>query len=153
MDRYVSRVTQEIKSYSKDLYAERSPNGSVQIYRKKTRWETFEFEGKTLHVSRLEPQLILNLTDDWTKRGRPVEWGLEPLASKIREMDTHRDDTMYDRMLKENQRVDEMNARYTYNEFKAAAADCRKEFAKATNDINTSTLEKVDPRRIKDGYL
>lgn len=153
MDVYVSRVTREVKSYSRDLYADRSPNGAVQIYRNKTRWESFEFNGATIHVSRNQPQLILNLTHDWSARGKPVEWGLEPIASRIREIDNHRDDTIYDRMIKENARLDEIKQQSKFNEMKAAAADCRREFAKATNDINTSSLEKVDGRRKKDGYL
>ena len=42
--------------------------------------------------------------------------------------------------------------RQNKNEIRAKALDLRKDFAKAVNDINTSSLEKLDNRRSKDGY-
>lgn len=151
MDRYVERLTQELKTYSKDLYAERASNGTVQVYRKTVRWESFEFQGKSLAVSRLRPELVFPLTDTWTVRGKPVEWGIEPVSWKIREMDAQRDDSYLERMEKENERVDQIRKQSHLNEVKATAADMRKDFAKAVNDINTSALDMTDPRRKQDG--
>lgn len=151
MDAYVQRLSRELKNYSKDLYAERAGNGTVQVYRRATRWETYSFEGKALTVSRPLPQLVFPLTDTWTVRGKPVEWGIEPVCWKIREIDTHRDDSHLEKMFKENERVDQIKAQSHLNEMKAVAADCRADFAKASNDINTSSLDMTDSRRKQDG--
>jgi hypothetical protein len=70
---------------------------------------------------------------------------------KIREMDAWRDDSMLDQMRQERERSKENRAREKRNEMKARAYDMRRDFAKATNDINTSTVEKVDYRRNYDG--
>ena len=135
MDTYVKRLTKELKTYSKDLYADRGPNGNVQVYRRATRYESYEFEGKTLTVSLPLPQLILHLTDNWLPSGKPVEWGIEPLRSKIRSIDSHRDDSYFEKMVKEREEIDSINKQSKRNEFKAIASDMRKDFAKATNDI------------------
>lgn len=136
MDTYVKRLTQEVKSYSKDLYADRSPNGSVQIYRRATRYESYEFEGKVLTVSLPLPQLVLCLTDNWLPSGKPVEWGVEPICWKIRSMDSHRDDSYFEKMVKQREEIDSINQQSRRNEIRAIAADMRKDFAKATNDVS-----------------
>lgn len=135
MDSYCKRLTRELKAYSRDLYAERSPNGAVQIYRKATRYESYEFDGKTLTVALPMPQLIVCLTDDWTMRGNPVEWGIEPVCWKIRSIDSHRDDSYFEKMVKQREEEEENKKRAKKNEFRAIAADMRKDFAKATNEI------------------
>lgn len=136
MDTYVKRLTQEVKSYSKDLYADRSPNGSVQIYRRATRFESYEFQGKVLTVSLPLPQLVLHLTDNWLPSGKPVEWGIEPICWKIRSMDSHRDDSYFEKMVKQREEIDSINQQSRRNEIRAIAADMRKDFAKATNDVS-----------------
>ena len=136
MDTYVKRLTQEVKSYSKDLYADRSPNGNVQIYRRATRYESYEFQGKILTVSLPLPQLVLCLTDNWLPSGKPVEWGIEPLCSKIRAIDSHRDDSYFEKMVKQREEIDSTNKQSRRNEIRAIAADMRKDFAKATNDVS-----------------
>jgi len=135
MDGYCKRLTKELKLYSRDLYADRGPNGAVQIYRKATRYESYEFEGKTLTVALPLPQLILHLTDNWLPSGTPVEWGIEPICWKIRKMDSHRDDSYFEEMLKVREMDEESRKQSRKNEFRAIAADLRKDFAKATNDI------------------
>ena len=80
-----------------------------------------------------------------------MEWGIEPVSWKIREMDAQRDDSYLERMEKENERVDQIRKQSHLNEVKATAADMRKDFAKAVNDINTSALDMTDPRRKQDG--
>lgn len=135
MDSYVRRLTKELKSYSRDLYAERSPNGGVQIYRKTTRYESYDFDGKTLTVAIPQAQLIVCLTDDWTMKGNPVEWGIEPVCWKIRSIDSHRDDSYFEKMLELREQSEKNKKRELSNNMKAIAADMRQDFAKATNDI------------------
>lgn len=152
MDARVKRITEELRHYDRDLYATRITSGMIQVYRNKRRWETYEFEGQTLRVSRPNPLFIFALTDTWTLKGRPVEWGLEPIASKIREMDNWRDDSQFAEMVNRREKKKADQERAFKNDIRARAMDVRSDFAQATNDINTSTLEKVDRRRKADGY-
>lgn len=140
MDGRVRALTKRLKAYDRDLYAKRIESGMVQVYRNSTRWEAFEWQGQTFHFSRPNPQFILPLTDDWKLTGTPVEWGIEPLMAAIRDLDNWRDDTRYDRYVEHRETAQKNNRREWKNNARALAYDMRKEFAEATNDINTSTI-------------
>lgn len=146
------RVTTLVKRYDPKLYAFEASNGMLQILREADRLAASDYFQHEPGDSRPFPQFILALTDDWSLQGNPVEWGLEPIAAKIREMDSwHRED-FYRRMVKHRERVQEMKDKARRNKFRDIATEMRREFAKTCNDINTATLEKVDNRRKKDGY-
>jgi hypothetical protein len=104
-----------------------------------------------LHYSRPNPHFILSLTEDWTLKSPGVDWGIEPVLWKLKEWDGWRDDTQLDQMRRERERAEENQKRAKQNEFRAIAADLRRDFAKATDEVNTSTMEKVDRRRKKNG--
>lgn len=150
-DGRTKKLTQELKRHDRDLYVVRQPSGMHQVYRRSVRWETHEFEGQMLRVSRPNPQFVLPLTHDWSLQGKPVEWGIEPLLAEIKARDNWRDDSAFEEMKKRRDREASNRERENRNEFRARAADMRRDFARATNDINTSSLEKVDRRRMKDG--
>lgn len=151
MDTRLREINRELKSYDRDLYADRIQSGMVQIYRKSVRWESFKYDNFTFHYAKKNPQFILALTDNWLLTGKPAEWGLEPLIQRMKEMDQWRDDGQYARLVKERERQEEDKERSKRNNIRAIASDLRKDFAKATNEINTSTLEKIDKRRFKNG--
>lgn len=151
MDSRVRVLNKHLKDYDKDLVAMRLGD-RINVYRYTNYWETFEWEDKRYYYAKRFPQFILSLSHNWLADGSPVDWGIEPLMRKIREMDQWRDDSMYENLVKERERKDELLKREQRNVIKAAAYDLRAEFAKATNDINTSTLDKIDRRRLKDGY-
>lgn len=146
MNTWLKRINRELKYYDRELYAVQI-NEAVQIYRKSVRWEYFEFEGMKFAYSRLNPWFTLSLTDNWRIDGKPVEWGIEPLMDRLRSMDQWRDDRTYDQLCSERERNEENRKRAYRNEVRARAYDMRRDFARATNDINTSTLEKIDNRR------
>lgn len=132
-------LNRNLKSYDRELFAMTSNSVDTEktcVFRK----------------SRFGPIFILALTDNWLAHGTPREWGLDPIMRKVSEMDSHRDSSMYDDFCKERDRKKESMMQSYRNDIKAAAYDLRKDFARATNDINTSTLEKIDNRRLKDGY-
>lgn len=153
MDWYTLRMTAELRKHDKRLYASRNPVGLVLILRKPDRLEASDYNQSEPDTKDLNTQLILALTDNWTVNGKPVEWGIEPVMSRIHEMDSWRDPEMTQKMRKGREREQEAKERAQKSLIRETALDMRREFAKATNDINTSTLEKVDNRRKKDAYL
>ena len=54
-----------------------------------------------------------------------------------------------DGLRKKRDREKDIKDQSNRNEMRARAADMRKDFARSTNEINTSTLEKVESRRTK----
>jgi len=150
MDEHVTSLNRLIKKYDPKLYAKRSSNGMVQVYRDSVRWESYSFGSGVLSYSRPNPHLIFCLTDTWSIKGRPVEWGLEPVYSRLQMIDDHnRAVSVLEELEKQEARQQELDARAQRNDIRARAADMRKDFAKATNDINTSTIAKIDNRRLK----
>ncbi len=135
MDARVKVLNKLVKSYDKSLFSKRDLNGHAHIYRKKYVLDRFEWSGVRYFYTRPVDDHILALTDNWNVGGVPVEWGLDNIWNRLSMLDTWRDDTRYDQFCNYRQRVEEDKKRQTRNDFRARAADLRKDFAKATNDI------------------
>lgn len=135
MDSRTARVSRLVRSYDRKLYAQRI-NGMIQVWREGERSEVLPYEVEDAnYILRPNPQFIFALTDDWKLGGQPVDWGIEPLSWKIRSMDAWRDDSYFDRMLKSREREEEEKDRTRRNEFRAIAADYRKDLASATDEF------------------
>lgn len=133
------KITKEVRRYDRKLFAFKASNGMLQILREGDKADASDAD-PALMISRPHPQFILALTDDWRLSGTPVEWGMEPIMAKLKDMDSWREDKILDNLLKERERNEEDKDRSMRNENRAIAADMRRDFAKATNHINTSTL-------------
>lgn len=150
MNTKLSQIARLLKGYDSDLYPMSALDGSLGIMRKKRRWEFFRLSDRAaLWFGYDDDQLVLPVTDNWTESGQPVDWGIEPIYWQIQKLDAWRDDGEYERYVKYRQRIKDNKQREHRNEMRALAADCRREFAQATNEINTSTMAKIDKRRAK----
>lgn len=154
MDMKLRQIAALLNRYDSDLFPKRYLDGSMGIMRKIRRYDFHRFDeyGFVLWFAKDIDDLILPITHNWLPEGTPVDWGIEPILSKIQETDAWRDDGEYERFCKKRAERKESKKKADKNEFRALAADCRKDFAKATNEINTSNLETVERRRIHDGY-
>jgi hypothetical protein len=142
----IKRLTQELQKHDRCLFAQETSNGMVQVWRKADRWGAADLLREETGFS--QPlQFITALTDNWKLDGIPVDHGIDPLMFRIRQMDSWQQGTQLEAMRKRRDSEDEDRKRQRNNENRAIAADLRKDFAKATNDINTSILEKADARR------
>ena len=151
MDWSVKRLNDELKKHDPLLYALKTNSGMRQVWRKAEKKDA-AYAGFTEETETSSPcQFILALTEDWKLTGHAVEWGIEPVMQKILEMDSWRDDSTLSQIRKERERQKDIREQSRRNDLKARALDMRRDFARATNDINTSTLEKVDFRRNYDG--
>lgn len=147
----VRRINEVVSQYDRKLFAQ-AAGEKVLILRRGDRLEASDFNQSAPDLARLNPQLVLALTHNWKVDGKPVEWGLEPLMHQLKSMDSWADPDMYRNMVKKRERDQAEEERALKNDIRARAADMRKEFARATNDVNTASLEKLDRRRMKDGY-
>lgn len=139
MDQRLSRITQEVRRYDRRLFGFRASNGMIQILREAEKLDASDAPDEVV-VSNPHPQFILALTHDWTLQGKPVEWGLEPIMTKLRSMDSWLEDKILDKMRKRREQEAEDSKRVEKNNIRAMAADVRKDFAKATNEINVASL-------------
>lgn len=125
----VDEITRAVSSYDPCLYAQETKPGRIDLYRK--------------NRSGMEPpHFLFSLTDTWQPTGRPVDWGVEPLLNRVRAMDLWRDDKFVERLIADHEKNQESKERDRRNNVESFLYDFKSQFQKATNDINTSTLEK-----------
>ncbi len=139
------RITIEVKKWDRDLFCDYGPKGVLSIMRKANEYHSVEVDGVRVVYPQPCPQIVLVLTDDWTQRGKPVEWGLEPLMRKLKAIDTWLN-PVFD-FVKQEEKSKESATRHRHNEQEAFLKEFRPQFAKSFNDVNTSTLNKIDRRR------
>lgn len=126
----VQNITREVRMHDECLYAQETKPGRIDLYRK--------------NRNGMEPpHYLMSLTDNWQATGRPVDWGVEPILSRLRAMDLWRDDNFVERFVADSEKEDASRERARKNSVESFLYDFRSQFAKATNEINTSTLERV----------
>lgn len=128
--RDLKRLNFHIKRMDDALVAE--PN--------RTHIAIYESRKGTLHY-------IMSLTDTWTIKGKPVRWGIEPIQSRLRAIDHWNRVGMFEDINRQNEKAIQDQDNNFSNNTESFLYEFRKEFAKATNDINTGTLDKKTDRR------
>lgn len=142
----VKRLTEVLKSHDRALYASRSSNGMIQVWRQADRWEASLIPEGAENPDRPCPQFILPLTDNFKLNGKPVEWGLDPLLRMIQSMDSWSQEDILGDVTKTRESEKRVRERSRNNDIRARAYDMRREFARSFNDINTSTLAKPEQK-------
>lgn len=140
-------ITRAIKLHDRELYCERSGEGKLCIYRKGKRVESYRPDDESvLHFVRPTPYFVFALTHDWRLAGEPKDWGIEPIMARLKAMDLWNRDVagdLIDQEMKEKASLQ----RDRENTIESFLLDFRKQFARAFNDVNTSTMAKKDSRR------
>ncbi len=146
--------TRALKSYDTDLFASRTRDGVLAVFRKHTRYEYFGYVdelGGNLFYPIDGKQLIFPLTDNWMMSGNPRSWGIDIVVDKIRQGDARANEALFDEMDAHNERIELSEKRSMNNEIESFWKHERRRFAKATDDVLTHSLSKDEPkRRLKD---
>lgn len=130
------RIERAVKAYDPKLYVLKTPKGMLQVYREPEK--SLGLFKPDASGSIPTPMLVICLTHNWKLDGTPVSWGIEPIMQQLRSMDSWGDSVSFEQMRERRERAERDEARQRTNEFRAIAADMRRDFARATNDINTS---------------
>lgn len=125
-----------VRGYDKHLFAKRENTGAIHIYRQTLR------SADPIHF-------VFALTDTWTVHGKPVYWGVDVVVNRLRAHDLWKDETIVDRLMKEQVKQEESAERSRANTTEAFLYEFRSQFARATDEINTGSLAKLDSRRNK----
>lgn len=150
MDGQVRFITRVLKEHDRSLFAKRNADGIICVMRKNKRYVGPVDLNDAPFFNLIEsPDYVFALTENWTTSGRPVPWGSEVVVRRIKEIDLWNREKYFEEVEEANERVDKAKRRHFRNEMEAFASDWRREFAKATNDINTSTMDKSEKRRRK----
>lgn len=134
-------VTKFIQRFDRELFCEMGREGKLCVFRKGQSVESYDVDGQVIHFIRPTPYLVFALTDDWTIHGEPREWGLMPILTRLQEIDLWNRDLAKE-SLESIEKGKNSRERALDNHLESFLKENRREFARLTNDINTSTLTK-----------
>ncbi len=141
MNSWAKRLEVLLKEHDSKLYLQESYSGRLDIYRKG------EFNSSV-------PNLICSLTDTWVHTGKPCSWGIEVILNRIKAHDLWANNSFMEDFYKNQDKIAASKERARKSTTEDFLYSFARDFAKATNEINTSTLKKLDSRRLgeKNGY-
>jgi hypothetical protein len=79
-----------------------------------------------------------------------VDWGIEPILARLKEMDLHNRDVVGD-LIRDYEKREQAKARHMRSENEAFFSHNHKRFARATSDINTALIKSDLNRSNKNG--
>lgn len=138
-------ITSFVKRFDPLLFCE-SKEGKLCLFRKGTRVETYDVNGTAIDFLRPAPHFVFALTHDWNLSGDPCDRGLEQIRARLVEIDLWNRDLVAEIEKREEEREKAHN-RELDNHIESYLLDHRREFAKATNDVNTASMSKADKRK------
>ncbi len=127
MNYWANRLNRELKAHDSMLFLQETKPGRHDVYRRSG-------QGDSL------PHFIFSLTDSWQPTGAPVEYGLDVVLNRIKANDLWRDDSFVENWLAQHEKDVESKERAKQNSIESFLYDFRRQFAKATDSVNTANL-------------
>lgn len=148
MDTEVLRLNKLLRRFDRELFAQRSPYGVVQVFQKRFVWRNLEFDGVNLLYPEPAANLVFSLTEDWSTKSPVAAWGYEPLYQKLREISLERQDELLRELYKSEDKARELERKDRLNKFEGLAEEAHAVFKKTLSDVNTSGMDmSKDVRR------
>lgn len=141
------KYTVALRKHDENLFARKEPDGIIKVYEKSYHYETYDVDGDTVHFLVPSPKFVMAVTDNWSVRGKPVEWGLLPLIQKIKSIDWHNAQAELHRIEEENEKLKKSKERDFANKAESFAYDFRDSFKKTFSDYNVASLKKKYRRK------
>lgn len=146
-------IQKELRKFDNKLFINQNYKGELQIMRESFKQVPYDVDG--IRIMNIEPNhhYICSLTENWTSRTQSVDWGILPILDHMRSIDCQNKDSLVNKL----EEMHMKDAETKKKDFKNKTEDfCRYQlrdaYMKATSDINTSNLEKIDLRRKKERY-
>lgn len=141
------RVTEAVRYHDYKLFCARNAEGKLCIYRKGHSLESYQLgENTSLTFVRPTSDLVCALTHNWQVTGYSVDWGIEPIMARLRDMDLWNRDLASEIIAKEEKAI-ESRERDRMNHTESFLYDFHSQFKKTFSDINTSNLSKKPKRK------
>ena len=78
-----------------------------------------------------------------------MEWGLEVIRNRLVAHDLWNNDNIANQVIRDAEKRSESKERALKNTIESFLLDFRRQFGKTFNDVNTSSLAKIDRRALK----
>lgn len=143
------KITKELQKYDRLLYA-KDDGKAIRIFRVGKEFREEKFNNTSFLNLVRNDHLVMSLTDTWGVRGHRVDWGIEPIMARIKALDLWNSDNLSEEFFKNEEIEEKSKERQMRNNIESFLYEFKSQFAKATDGINTSTLDKLDKRRLGD---
>lgn len=130
----IKSLNRILKSYDRELYAQCTKLPRIDVYRRNR-------DGLSA------PHFVFALTDNWSVSGRPVEWGLEVVIQRLKAIDLWNNGETFEDLEKQYEKKAEQGQKNLKNDIESFLGEFRHQFARATDGINTGTMDKKTSRK------
>lgn len=141
----IEALSKFLKGHDRELFVKRI-EGKLCVLRRSHKSETYDVEGKQVTFILPDFHLVFALTDTWNLHGKPREWGSLVILDRLQKHDLWNRDLARE-SIESIESAKATRDRAIDNHIESYLIENRREFARATNDINTGTLKKTDKRR------
>lgn len=141
-------LTRSLKKYDRDLFA-RFEGGLLHVLIKRKRPVSIKAkDGVYLTYFIDHDSQVMSLTDNWSARGNPRDWGIDRVILRLKEIDSRQRENLIEEFEAENERKKKEKEKDLSNHNEAFLHEFRDDIKKAFSDTNTSLMDKkIDPRR------
>lgn len=147
-DSQVLFINKVVRAHDRDLFAERSRLGHINIMRKAKRTETVEIDENTsLAVLKDSAQFVFALTENWTVGSRPVDWGAEVVLDRLKQHDAWNNERLLKELEEAEEKALESKKRDLKNQNEAWLSDNHSMFKKTFSDVRVANMDKSERRR------
>jgi len=147
-DSQVLFMNKVVKAHDRDLFAERSHLGHINIMRKAKVAEPVIVDDNLALVNvRESGQFVFALTLYWTSSPPPREWGAEVVLSRLKQHDAWNNERLLRELEEAEEKAKESKEREIKNKNEAWLADNHSRFKKAFSDVRVANMDKTERRR------
>ena len=126
----IKSLNKQLKSHDSELFCQETHANRIDVYRK-SKW------------SARPPEYIMSLTEDWTINTRPAPWGDDIVVNRLKARDLWREENLIEDCIAYQEAKPERQSKALRNSIESFLYDFRRQFARATDSVNTSNLNKI----------
>lgn len=155
------QLTKKLQSFDPKLFASvvvvtrRNPNWvensdlertikteQIHVFERATRCESIWLNDDTqIHVLKPYGNFVFALTDNWNAKGNPVDWGLEPIMSRLRSINIQARADFFTKLEEEEEKARQSEERARKNKLEDFLHEFHLPLRKASEGINTSLIQ------------
>lgn len=139
MESKLKSLNRALKSYDPELYAQVTRLPRIDVYRKS------KFNCNP-------PNYIFSLTEDWSTKSNPVPWSTDIVINRLKAHDLWNQPDFMNNYIEGLKKDEEIKTKRRMSSTEDFLRDFRRQFAKAFDGINTSTMKKLYRKEGSHGY-
>jgi len=137
----MERITETLRRYDEKLFCAKNWEGKPCVYRRGTRIESYDVDGKTIHFIRPATFLIFAITHNWRETGYPVDRGLDPIMAHLQRIDCWNHDIAGE-LIKQEEEYAERASRERQKKTEDFLYEFRDTFKRTFDDVNVANMDK-----------